>query len=87
MDYVYAAMWLIIAIFSFINARKLGKVLYLSGIYFTVFSAWTVADIFIEVDLFKGVYGIIFRVITAIFLIIFIFIYLKNKKNNIEQNN
>ncbi len=87
LDYVYAVMWLIIAIFSFLNARKLGKILYVSGIYFTIFSIWKFIDIFVvEINLFKGLYGIAFRIITAVFLVIMVGFYIKNKKNSVSNN-
>lgn len=86
MDYVYVVMWLIIGIYLIISAKKLGNILYFCGTFFMIFGGWKLADILLEAELFKGVYGIVFRVITAVFLGICVIAYIQNKRKEKEKD-
>lgn len=85
MDYlniIYIALWGIIALYLFINAHKISKILYLAGVFFLFLFGWSLANQLLEVDLFAGVYNIIFRCIAVVFLVIILVIYLLLKKSS-----
>ena len=55
MDYVYAAMWLLIGFLLIFRMGKEHKVFYLAGGFFLLLGIWRLADIFAPQDLFAGV--------------------------------
>ncbi len=85
MDYlniIYIALWGIIALYLFIRAHKISKILYLAGVFFLFLFGWSLANQLLEVDLFAGVYNIIFRCIAVVFLVLILVIYLLLKKSS-----
>ncbi|MDE7389753.1 MAG: hypothetical protein K2M82_02270 [Lachnospiraceae bacterium] len=84
-EYLYFAMWLLIAVFLIIFGIKENKIYFLFSVYFIFNAIWWFCDIMVKADLFHGIYGWIFRGITAIYLAIVIVCYLRAKKKG--QNN
>ncbi len=85
MDYlniVYIVVWGIIALYLFFSAYRISNILYLAGGFFLFLFGWSLANQLLDVDLFAGMYNIIFRCIAAVFLIVFIIIYLLIKKSS-----
>lgn len=85
MDYlniVYIVVWGIIALYLFFSAHRISNILYLAGGFFLFLFGWSLANQLLDVDLFAGMYNIIFRCIAAVFLIVFIIIYLLIKKSS-----
>lgn len=85
MDYlniIYIALWGIIALYLFISAHKISNILYLAGVFFLFLFGWSLANQLLEVDLFAGVYNIIFRCIAVVFLVLILVIYLLLKKSS-----
>ncbi|MCI7085832.1 MAG: hypothetical protein PUB41_07685 [bacterium] len=82
MGYVYAGMWAIIAVYLFVTAFKLNKVLFLGSGLFAFMSVWWLVNEFTEVNLFEGQYGLIFRIVVAVVLIGFLIVYFLTKRRN-----
>lgn len=87
MSYVYVIMWLAVSGFLFYFAKKYSKLLILPAIYFIIFAVWTLADNFVEQNLFAGVYANIFRLASAFLLLIWLIIYLyqRNSQRKLEK--
>ena len=82
MGYVYAGMWAIIAVYLFVTAFKLNKVLFLGSGLFAFMSVWWLVNEFTEVNLFECQYGLIFRIVVAVVLIGFLIVYFLTKRRN-----
>lgn len=82
MGCVYAGMWAIIAVYLFVTAFKLNKVLFLGSGLFAFMSVWWLVNEFTEVNLFEGQYGLIFRIVVAVVLIGFLIVYFLTKRRN-----
>lgn len=82
MGYVYAAMWAVIAIYLFVTAKRINKALYIVGGLFSFMAVWWLVNEFVSINLFEGIYGIVFRVIVGVVLAALIIIYLISKKRN-----
>ena len=82
MGYVYAGMWAIIAVYLFVTAFKLNKVLFLGSGLFAFMSVWWLVNEFTEVNMFEGQYGLIFRIVVAVVLIGFLIVYFLTKRRN-----
>lgn len=82
MGYIYAGMWAIIAVYLFVTAFKLNKVLFLGSGLFAFMSVWWLVNEFTEVNLFEGQYGLIFRIVVAVVLIGFLIVYFLTKRRN-----
>ncbi len=86
MDYVYAIMWLLVAIILVVKFSKESKIFYLLGSFFLLMAIWWFANAMTpDIDLLSGNYGLILRGIGAVVLLItgvFYYknIYLKGKK-------
>lgn len=81
---VYIVLWGIIALYCFYSAHKIGNLLYIAGVFFLFLFGWNLVNILIDVNLFSGIYNIVFRCIAAAFLIVLILGYVKIKKS--QQN-
>lgn len=80
LGYVYAALWAVIAIYLFAVAIRVNKILFLGAGLFTFMAVWWLVNELINVNLFDGMYGIIFRVVMGIVLALFIIFYVISKK-------
>lgn len=84
LPYLYAILWLLLAIgtFAFGKKNKLGAITVVASIMFIFMGIWWTIDALIpSVNLLKGTYGIIVRVVIAVFVLIMLFMYLRIKKN------
>ena len=75
-------MWAIIAVYLFVTAFKLNKVLFLGSGLFAFMSVWWLVNEFTEVNMFEGQYGLIFRIVVAVVLIGFLIVYFLTKRRN-----
>jgi len=81
-DYIYLGVWAILAGYCIYSARKISPILYLLGGFFVFMFGWKLFDCILPVNLFEGVYNIIFRVIALVFLVIIVLIYIMIKKKS-----
>lgn len=80
MGYVYALMWMIMVAFIFVKSRKINPIFYVISLYFEFMGVcWLINEISI-INVFEGIYLIVFRVISAIVLIIVSVIYFREKR-------
>ena len=80
MGYVYSAMWFVIAIILVVRFRKENKAVWGIAGYFAFMGCWWLADQMITVDLLNGIYGWIFRGISAVMIAVFIAVYFHEKQ-------
>ena len=84
LPYLYAILWFLLAIgtFAFGKKNKLGAITVVASLMFIFMGVWWLIDALLPgVNLLKGTYGIIVRVVIAIFVLIMLFMYLRIKKN------
>lgn len=78
MTFVYAVVWLVIAILLFFKFSKENKIFYLLGLFFAVMSAWWFIDgLTPNIEMLEGTYGLILRCIGAVVLLIVLAFYYK----------
>lgn len=82
LGYVYAVLWAVIAIYLFSVGIKINKILFLGAGLFTFMSVWWLVNELIDINLFEGIYGIVFRVVVGIVLALFIIFYVISKKKS-----
>lgn len=68
--YMFSALWLIIAIYLFVQAIKTEKFLFFLSVFFLFMSGWYLANELLPIDLFSSYYGWIFRGVALLALII-----------------
>jgi len=76
MQYVYGALWLIVAALLIFRFAKESKWFYLAGAWFTIFGVITVVNQLMEGKLLVGIWRWIFQIITGIVAIALIFVFL-----------
>lgn len=86
MEFVFAAMWLLVGIYLLYYGKKEYKVLYALGVYFIFLCVWWVANALLPLDLFSGIYVTILRIISGIALAVAIFIYVMHKRKTTEKD-
>lgn len=79
---IYLAVWGILAAYCFYSARKLSPILYVLGAFFVFMFGWRLADTLMPINLFAGVYNVIFRIIAIVFLVVIIFLYIMIKRKS-----
>lgn len=85
--YVYAAMFLVIAVYLFFYAFKSHKVLFLLSGYFLFMSGWYITDTLLtSVNLFEGMYSWIFRGVALVVLIICAIVYVNYRRNRDNES-
>lgn len=86
--YVYAATFLIIAVYLFIQAFKNHKILFLLSAYFLFMGGWYLTnELLTGINLFEGMYSWIFRGVALVVLIICAIVYViyqRNKQDDTE---
>ena len=87
--YIYAATFLIIAVYLFVQAFKSHKILFLLSAYFLFMGGWYLAnELLTTVNLFEGMYSWIFRGVALVVLIICAIVYViyrRNKQGDTEE--
>ena len=78
MGYFYAAMWLVAGLLLIFSVSKENKIFYFLGGYFVFMGIWWGINEYLpEINLFDGVYGWVFRGISAAVLIVIGIFYYK----------
>lgn len=85
MGYFYAGVWAIVAVYLFVMAFKESKFLLIVSGLFAFMSVWWLVNELLPVDLFAGMFGIIFRIVIGIVLVVLLIIYFMMKKRNISS--
>lgn len=85
MQIVYIILWAVLAAYCFYSAHKISPILYILGGFFVFMFGWYLVNYLTPLKLFDGVYGIIFRCVAAVFLIVLLIIYFKSKRNGSSQ--
>lgn len=80
LDYIYLGLWALLALYCFYTARKLSPILYILGAFFVFMFSWYLANDLLPINLFDGMYNLIFRGVGVCFLVLFIILYLYVKK-------
>lgn len=80
MGYVYSALWFVISIMLIVRFRKESKVVYVLSGYFAFMGCWWLVNQFVEADLLSGVYGWIFRGVSAVVMAVLIIAYFREKQ-------
>lgn len=79
--YIFAIMWLIIAIYLIFQGFKSSKLYFVPAIFFIYMAVWYFINEQISIDLFSGMYGWIFRIVAIVFLVIIILLIVLKRKN------
>ena len=85
--YIYAAMWLILAIYMFYLAFKHSKFLFVLSGFFLYSFVWQLTDKLIETNLFAPPYSFIYRGVAIVVLIVCIVAYSKARKARLNEEN
>ncbi len=80
MGFFYAGLWAVVAVYLLVMAIKERKFLFLVSGLFWFMSIWWLLSELVPINLFDGVYGIVFRVVVGIVLLILLVIYAMKKK-------
>lgn len=79
-DIMYLVLWAGLGLYCFFYAKKISPILYILGGFFTFMFGWYFVNDLITVDLFAGVYSIVFRSICAAFLVLVVILYIMIKR-------
>ncbi len=82
MGYLYAGMWALIAVYLFVTAFKVNKILFLGAGLFAFMSVWWLVNELLPVNLFEGVCVVIFRIVVCAALAGFIAAYALSKRKS-----
>lgn len=82
MDYLYSAMWLIVGFLLIFRMGKENRIFYPLGGYFLFLGVWRAADSLSPENLFAGVWGWAFRVVTACVLVLACTAFYKGMKKD-----
>lgn len=78
LHYIYAVMMLAAGLILIFSLSKENKVFYVAGGYFLFLGGWWLANgLLPEADLFAGGWGIAFKVITALVLVVLVAVFVK----------
>ena len=78
MHYIYAVMMLAAGLILIFSLSKENKVFYVAGGYFILLGGWLMADKLLpERELFAGAWGIAFKVITGVILVVLVAVFAK----------
>lgn len=79
--YIYAVVWLAIAVYLFFYAFKSHKILFFLSGYFLFMSGWYLTnELITTVNLFEGIYSWIFKGVALVVLIVCAIVYAVHKK-------
>ncbi|MBR2715455.1 MAG: hypothetical protein IKB73_04520 [Ruminococcus sp.] len=85
--YIYSAVWLIIAVYLFFTAIKHSRFFFFLSGFFLYLSGWYLLDeILTDVDMFSGVYNLIFRGVAVVVLIVCTVVYVRYKRDIAERD-
>ena len=81
-DIMYLVLWAGLGAYCIISARKLSPILYILGGFFVFMFTWYLINDLTAVNMFDGVYNIVFRGVCAVFLIVAVAGYFVIKRKN-----
>ena len=90
MNFVYAALWFVIAIILIVRFRREGALVWVASGLFVFMGAWWLVDAIIaDIDLMDGVYAWVFRGVVLAFVLAGAGVYLvqKNRSGKQDENN
>lgn len=82
MNYVYAVAFAAAGLLLIVRMGRENRMFYPLGAYFLFLGGWWGVSAAAGINLFSGVYGRIFRVVTAIALAVAILAFYREKKRN-----
>ena len=85
MAYVYAGMFFLAALILIFRLGKENKIFYFTGGLFLFMSAWWLLDELLQVDLFHGTWGWVFRGVIAVAVVSIGLTYWKERKKASSQ--
>ncbi len=85
MQIVYIILWGLCAAYCLYSAHKISPILYILGVFFLFMFGWYLVNYLLPIDLFSGMYGIIFRCVAGVFLIVVLLFYFRFKKSGTNQ--
>ena len=80
--YIYAAVWLILAVYLFFIALRESRFFFVLSGFFLFLAGWALANEFVELDLMSVLYGWIYRGVALAVLILCAVRYYFYKKNS-----
>lgn len=86
MAYVYAGMFFVAALLLVFRLGKENKVFYFAGGLCFYMSVWWLLDELLQVDLFKGTWGWVFRIVMAAALAVLGVAYFRERKKAAPDN-
>ena len=81
MEYVYTVLWFMMAALLYSKFKSEGKIVYILSGYFVFAGIWWLANQFVAADLMTGTYGMIFRGVSVIALVVLILAYIEQKRH------
>ena len=79
--WIWIAILFLAAIIIFVQYRKEDKIFYVVSGFFLFWGIWRILDATTQINFFEGVYLLIFRVISAIVLVLMGITYYRLKKS------
>ena len=87
MQFVYAAVWLIMALLLIFRLGRENRVFYAAGGLFLVFAVWWLIDaIRPELKIFSGTTGWIFRGLIAVVLVLACIVFLRERRKRKDES-
>ena len=87
MQYVYAALWFIIAFILIFKMGKENRIFYAAGGLFAVFGVWWLIDaVYPSLLIFQGIPGIIFKILIAVVLIFSCISFYRERKKSVKED-
>lgn len=81
-SYLYTALWAILAFYMLYLAIKENRLFLAAFVFFLFMAAWSLLDALLSINMFSGIYGIIYRSVAGAFLLIFVIGYVIYKRKN-----
>ena len=81
-SYLYVALWSILAFYMLYLAIKENRLFLAAFVFFLFMAVWALLDAFLSINLFSGIYGIIYRSVAGVFLVLFVVGYVVYKRKN-----
>ncbi len=82
LEIIYLAVWAVIAGYCIYSARKIGAISYVAAGFFVFMFVWRLMNLILPINLFAGVYNIIFRVVAGVFLVVILGYIIINRKKS-----
>ncbi len=83
--YIYSALWLIIAVYLFVQAFKETKFFFFLSAFFLFLSGWYLCNELIAgVNLFEGIYSWIFKGVAVLALLVCVIVYFSRRSKRTD---